>query len=152
LCDKTSLDRINYGHLDECPVVEEVFPVKDQNPDFSRWHQLARQFLGDDFFSDIMSAANAKSPCADVYQGKNEVIVVIDLPGVEDVNSLDIQVEGETLWIRGYLPTPYHAYQATLTERKKGEFDKTIPLGATVSKQYRSKRSALMMPTEKERQ
>ncbi|MBA4495414.1 Hsp20/alpha crystallin family protein [Paenactinomyces guangxiensis] len=115
--------------------------MKNRIPDYSRWNQLARQFLGEDFFADIMSSAvGEKEPCADVYQGKNEVIVVIDLPGVEDINSLEISVEGETMWIKGYFPTPYQAYQQTLAERKSGEFQKAISLGAPVSKQYSSAR------------
>lgn len=111
----------------------------DKSPDFMRWHQIAKDFLGEEFFSDIqqnMKSQEGKGPKADVYHGANEVVVAIDLPGIENVNSIELKVEGDVLWIKGYFPSPYQSYQTTLVERKRGEFQKSIPLGATVSRKY----------------
>ncbi|MFC7442468.1 Hsp20/alpha crystallin family protein [Laceyella putida] len=105
------------------------------------WNQLARQFLGDDFFEDILAAAEEhKGPVADVYHGKNEVIVVVDLPGMENIQSLEMKVEDNTLWLTGRFPSPYNGYRLAHAERSQGEFQKMIPLGAPVSKNYTSAR------------
>ncbi|AUS07779.1 hypothetical protein C1X05_02370 [Laceyella sacchari] len=104
------------------------------------WNQLARHFLGDDFFEDILSAAERKGPAADVYHGKNEVIVVVDLPGMDNIQSLEMKVENDTLWLSGRFSIPYNGYRMTLAERSRGEFQKCIPLGAPVSKNYTSAR------------
>jgi HSP20 family protein len=119
---------------------KEGFLVKDQNGQFARWHLLARQFLGEDFFTDIMSTAGKQDPAVDVYHGAGEVIVVIDLPGMDNVHSLEMNVDGETLWLKGHLPSPYEGYRMALSERKKGEFQKSIPLGVPVSRRYTSAR------------
>lgn len=110
--------------------------------DFAKWNQLARQFLGEDFFQDMMDGPlkQGQGPYADVYQGKNEVIVVIDLPGMEDINSLDIRVEGSIMKIKGFMTSPYQGYPTIITERHKGEFEKTINLGNNVSNKYTSAR------------
>lgn len=100
------------------------------------WHELARQFLGDDFFEEIQTSVNKEEPAADVYHGQNEVIVVINLPGLENVHSLELRIEGENLWLQGDFPTPYQGYRTILSERKKGRFQKVIPLGTFVSKKY----------------
>lgn len=114
--------------------------MKNQLPDFSKWYQLARQFLGEDFFKEMTNESFNKTPYADVYEGKNEVIVVMDLPGMENINSLDIRIEGETLLIKGYVPSPYQSYRTISTERKSGEFQKTISLGTPVSPKFSSAR------------
>lgn len=109
--------------------------------DFPRWHNLAKQFLGAEFFQDIMDSQGAKStnssyPAVDVYQGKSEVIIVIDLPGVEEFRMVDLKIEGEQLSISGSVPTPYQGYEAIITERKNGSFSKTISLGVPVARKY----------------
>ncbi|WP_164491590.1 Hsp20/alpha crystallin family protein [Staphylospora marina] len=97
------------------------------------WQELVKRFLGEDFFEDVVEAATRQDPKTDVYHGPGEVIVVMDLPGLENVKSLKIKVEGEQLRVTGRLPSPYEGYQIRMVERKAGEFEKVIPLGATVS-------------------
>jgi HSP20 family protein len=114
--------------------------VKTKSVDTTRWQSLARQFLGEDFFDEIMETAKGHDPRADVYHGPGEVIVVVDLPGIENVRSLKMRVEDETLVIHGTFPTPYDGYEVRVSERKKGEFEKVIPLGARVTTRRASAR------------
>lgn len=108
---------------------------------FPRWQNLAKQFLGADFFNDIMESKRGSSfPPVDVYQGNHEVIVAIDLPGVEEFRSVDLRVEGDQLHISGTIPSPYHGFSVTLSERKQGEFHKQVSLGAYVARKYSSVR------------
>lgn len=100
------------------------------------WHELARQFLGDDFFEEMQTAVHKEEPAADVYHGENEVIVVVNLPGLESVHALDLKIEGENLIIQGDYPSPYSGYRTIISERKKGSFKKVIPLKAQVFKKY----------------
>jgi HSP20 family protein len=102
--------------------------------EFAKWNHLVRHFLGEDFFEDIVGAVRKQEPLTDVYHGKREVIVVVDLPGLERVEAVKMQVEGDTLHLRGEFPTPYRGYEVQIAERKKGEFHKQIPLGTTVSR------------------
>lgn len=109
--------------------------------DFPRWHNLAKQFLGAEFFQDIMDSQGAKSanssyPAVDVYQRTNEIIIVVDLPGVEEFRMVDFKIEGEQLTISGNVPASYQGYEAVNTERKNGPFTKTISLGVPVARKY----------------
>ncbi|MBN2911042.1 Hsp20/alpha crystallin family protein [Polycladomyces sp. WAk] len=121
--------------------------MDDQQQHFQKWSQLARKFLGDDFWSDVMSAYPATSspsssggPKADVYHTQNEVIVLVDLPGIEDIHLLDLRIQDDTLYIKGNIPARYANYDATLSERLSGDFERSIPLGATVTRQHSSAR------------
>ena len=112
-------------------------------PNFSEVHELARAFLGDDFFQEmgrITSSASPSDPAADVYQSHNEIIVVVNLPGMENIHTIEISVENTDLKLRGVLESPYQAYEATLMERKRGVFERVIPLGVKVEPKYQSAR------------
>ena len=100
------------------------------------WHELARQFLGDDFFEEMQTAVHQEEPAADVYHGENEVIVVVNLPGLENIHALEMKMEGENLIIQGDYPSTYQGYRPVFSERKKGPFKKVIPLNAGVSKKF----------------
>jgi HSP20 family protein len=121
--------------------------MDDQQQHFQKWSQLARKFLGDDFWSDLMSASpttssasSSNGPKADVYHTQNEVIVLVDLPGIEDIHLLDLRVNEDTLYIKGHIPTRYANYDSTLSERLSGDFERSIPLGTTVTRQRSSAR------------
>ncbi|SFX68352.1 HSP20 family protein [Thermoactinomyces sp. DSM 45891] len=112
--------------------------------DFSRWQQLAKQFLGDEFFQDIVGSQGSKAsssyPAVDVYQGKNEVIVLVNLPGVEEFRAVDIKVEGDQLTISGNVAESYGDHEVIISERKQGPFSKTVSLGAPVARKYKHAR------------
>jgi len=114
--------------------------MKNQKAPMQRWHTLARQFLGEDFFEEVMTGIKKKEPAVDVYHGSHEVVVVVDLPGIVDVNSIQLRVEGDTLHIQGAIPAPYQGFRTYVSERTKGAFEKSIQLGAIVSKANASAR------------
>lgn len=109
---------------------------------FAEVHELARAFLGDDFFNEMgqITSTSPSDPTADVYHSRNEVIVVVNLPGMENIHTLDIQVEETDLKLKGSFESPYQAYEATLMERKRGVFEKVIPLGVKVLPRYEAAR------------
>jgi HSP20 family protein len=111
-------------------------------PNFSQVHELARAFLGEDFFNEMsrVSSVSPSEPAADVYHSRNEVIVVINLPGMTNIHSLDFVVEDTDLKIRGSFDSPYEAYESSLMERKRGVFERIIPLRDKVYKKYESAR------------
>lgn len=99
---------------------------------FSKWGQLARGFLGDEFWSDITNSVRINVPKSDVYHTSQEVWVFIDVPGLENVRDLAVCVEGETLYVRGFIPGADGLGEAVMSERFTGSFERMIPLGTTV--------------------
>ncbi|GGE27039.1 putative 15 kDa heat shock protein [Marinithermofilum abyssi] len=110
----------------------------NQDKNFEKWSKLARKFLGDDFWGDMMEAVPTAGPKADVYHGQQEVVVLIDLPGIENVKDVDVRIDGDTLWVKGERPNRYAHYNAKVTERNTGAFERKIHLGALVSKKQSS--------------
>lgn len=114
--------------------LEGVIEV-NRPPNFDKWRQIAKDFLGEDFWSDVSGMGSVNQAKADVIHSMNEVIVLIDLPGIDDIDAVDIRVEGETLFIKGRIPTAYKKHERILTERNSGTFERTIPLGVPVIRQ-----------------
>lgn len=109
-----------------------------------RWNDVARQFLGDDFFAGFTSGAEEagsggeekEGPPADVYHHEDEVIVLVDLPGVENIQDLEMRVSDGNLRLKGKLGMPYKGYEIKSRERQTGGFEKIIPLEENVSNRY----------------
>ncbi|QKG83450.1 Hsp20/alpha crystallin family protein [Kroppenstedtia pulmonis] len=106
----------------------------------SKWGQLAREFLGDEFWSDITSSVRVNVPKSDVYHTNREVRVLIDLPGLEKVQDLEIRVEGETLYVKGFIPDVDRLGEPVISERFTGSFERVIPLGTAVKGEERQVR------------
>ncbi len=103
-----------------------------RNQNFEQWIGLMRDFLGDDFWTEVTGSNQTYQPKADVLHSDHEVVVLIDIPGIQDVGVLDIRVEGETLYVRGEVPPSWEHCEPVLTERFKGKFERVIPLGEAV--------------------
>lgn len=90
-------------------------------------HSLVRGFLGKDFLEEIIRQ-QAQPPLIDVYTTKNEVLVVIDLPGVKDFRSIQSNLTERKLTIQGKFPSSYYGYETIYAERRKGTFRREITL------------------------
>ncbi|MFC4077721.1 Hsp20/alpha crystallin family protein [Salinithrix halophila] len=112
----------------------------NESANFSKWSQMARDFLGEDFWSEVSGMGEGKHPKTDVLLGRNEVIVLMDLPGVDNLEDVDIRVEGETLFVKGTVPTPYTKCDRLVSECFRGAFERVIPLGRVVSRRQGSAR------------
>ena len=99
-----------------------------------KWVQLADRFLGEDFWSDLEKEVPDSVPKVDVYHTRSEVIVLVDLPGMEDLSRLQLRTDGQHLMIKGNIPSRYDRLDVSVAERPKGEFHRSIPLGAWVTR------------------
>lgn len=112
----------------------------DPHQNFMKWGEMARKFLGNDFWGDMMETMPSSGPKADVFHGKDEVLVLVDLPGVEDINQIQLRVEDDALLIKGRLNPRHTHYQANLQERFYGDFERRIKLGTSVVRKNSSAR------------
>ncbi|PTX60709.1 HSP20 family protein [Melghirimyces profundicolus] len=112
----------------------------DPHQNFMKWSQLAKKFLGDDFWSDVIEHLPATVPKADVYHGDHELLVLVDLPGLENVNQIRLSVEGDALLVKGRMSPRQTHYEPVLQERYTGDFERRIQLGASVNRKNSSAR------------
>ncbi|MHC5036935.1 MAG: Hsp20/alpha crystallin family protein [Planctomycetota bacterium] len=87
-------------------------------------------------FSDIDLAAYAMGhwvPHADMVEGKGEVRVLVDLPGIS-VEGVDVTLMGSELKIEGEKPAriDVEGYAPLLAERRTGRFSRKFALPFTV--------------------
>ena len=73
-------------------------------------------------------------PAVDIYEGKDELVAQVDLPGVEE-KDIDIRVENNTLTIRGERKFEKNVNEENYlrVERAYGSFTRTFSLPNTVN-------------------
>jgi HSP20 family protein len=106
--------------------------VKGNVPDFN-WKSLQKQageVLGDDFWDDIANIIPNLGPRVDVYQMNQEVVVVIELPGLRSPNEIKVVLNGSVLAVKGEVERgyPVDEHKMIQSERFHGKFKREIPL------------------------
>jgi len=67
-------------------------------------------------------------PRADIYETDEEIVVVADMPGVDE-NSVDITLEKNVLTINGYVePEPPEAHSLSYAEYEVGDYQRSFTL------------------------
>jgi HSP20 family protein len=98
---------------------------------------FAKQFMNEEHSKmDGQPSRNEKNPSLfpvfEILEGNQEVVVMIELPGVLKDN-IKLDLAGNTLTIKGTV-LPIHPHlNRSYTERYYGEFQRKIPLPDTVS-------------------
>ncbi|MCS1352780.1 Hsp20/alpha crystallin family protein [Mechercharimyces sp. CAU 1602] len=102
---------------------------------FQKWSVLAKKFFGEEFWSETMGDTEGafSGPKVDVYHTQSEVIVLIDMPGIEDVSQVTSRVQNQTLHLKGAYRSRYPEYEAVLRERDSGAFERDIDLNVPVT-------------------
>lgn len=78
----------------------------NQNKKYSSWRE-AQKVLGDDFW-DIMSEVLPNiGPRIDMYRGKKELIIAVELPGLEGPDDISMVIQGNFLLLEGSIERPY---------------------------------------------
>jgi HSP20 family protein len=102
--------------------------------DFSQLESLSWQNL----MQNSPTGKQAQIPRIDIYQTRQEVVAVIELPGLESESDINISVKPDSLTVSGSLegrygnitPERFH-----LSERFRGNFERTVNLPARVRPQ-----------------
>jgi HSP20 family molecular chaperone IbpA len=93
--------------------------------------------MGPDFsqFQNMWNWQDSKNPRTDLYQTRNELIAVFEIPGLERSSDVKVGVEPYRLYVRGQYSIRYSGVaedQFHLTERQRGAFERDIPLPVRV--------------------
>lgn len=74
------------------------------------------------------------TPRVDIRESETAVLVVADMPGVDE-GSVSIDLEGSELTIRGtFVPTPPEGYALTYQEYASGDYERSFTLGDTIDR------------------
>ena len=122
--------------------------MKNSRP-FQKWESQARQFFGDAFWEDILTAIPQQGentvgpeaqhspgrPAVDVYKTERQVVVHVELPGLSNLNGVDVYLQGESLVVSGHLLRRFSREQTVQAERFAGDFKRVIPLPVPVEEE-----------------
>jgi len=73
-------------------------------------------------------ARKAYIPRADIYETDDNIVVVADMPGIDE-NSVDIMLEKNVLTINGYVdPVIPEAYNLAFAEYEEGDYQRSFTL------------------------
>lgn len=99
----------------------------------NEWRKIqekARQVLGDDFWNDMGQIMPKRGQQTDIYKTEDEIVVVMELPGVRSAAQIGIRLKGYRLTVSGEIPWGYPVEKRSLlqSERYIGDFRKEITL------------------------
>jgi len=73
-------------------------------------------------------------PRVDIRESEAEVVLVADLPGVDET-SVSIDLEGSELTLRGtFVPKAPEGFALTYQEYQSGDYERTFTLGDTIDR------------------
>jgi HSP20 family molecular chaperone IbpA len=79
-------------------------------------------------------SSRAYIPRADIYETENELVIVADMPGV-DQSSLDLTLEKNVLNIKGYIePLAPANYSLAYAEYEVGDYERSFTLSDSIDK------------------
>lgn len=86
--------------------------------------------LGEDLWSEITSIFPKRGPNADMYRTDDEIVALVEMPGVTQAEGISIRLKGLKLFISGEIPCNYPVDEDDLiqSERFLGEFKKELQL------------------------
>ena len=74
------------------------------------------------------------TPRVDIRETETDVVLVADMPGVDET-SVTIDLEGSELTVRGaFLPKAPEGYTLTYQEYRSGDYERTFTLGETIDR------------------
>lgn len=77
-------------------------------------------------------------PRIDIYQTRQEVVAVVEVPGLESANDVKINVTADSLTVSGSLEGRFSSFEKDRffrDERFRGSFERTVPLPVRVRPQ-----------------
>jgi len=96
------------------------------------------QMFGAETADAAVAGKTGTLPRIDIYQTRQEVVAVVELPGLTSQNDVQIQVKAETLTVSGSLEGRFASFRKDrffLDERFRGSFERTVSLPVRVRPQ-----------------
>lgn len=126
---------------------------KIQLPD--TFYSQANEVLGPQFWQDIGELIPVSGPRIDVYCTDTSVVVLAELPELQNPSQIAMRLEGRTLVLEGEMPCPYPVTANRIARRERffGRFTRslTMPkpvLGQGIKTRYRQGLLTVELPIQ----
>ncbi len=98
---------------------------------FKQMHDWRKQwdgFFGDNFWKGFEPMLDNVSSQVNLYKAENELLVVLSIPGLEDVDDVELFVQYQTLEARGKVNLRFKGYELVEEGIFQGEFERIVNL------------------------
>ncbi|SFB14527.1 HSP20 family protein [Lentibacillus halodurans] len=85
-------------------------------------------FFGDHFWNEFENIIKPTIPQINIYQYNHELICIASIPGLTDLNKIDIFVDHTTLELKGVIDVAYTGGTVVKEEILQGVFERNITL------------------------
>jgi len=92
------------------------------------WKKNMDHFFGDKFWNEFDEVVKPPIPHINLYQTEKEVVCYVNLPGIDDINKIDIYVNQNQLELNGTIKIEHHRGQIIKEEILHGTFNRKIDL------------------------
>ncbi len=103
------------------PIIRDLLALRD------RLNSLFDEAILEGGMGVAEQASGPFCPAADLYETDDEVVVVVELPGV-DAGSIDLQLQGNRLRVSGEIARPSGDVRLLRMERPRGAFHRDFEL------------------------
>lgn len=92
------------------------------------WKQNMDHFFGESFWGEFEDVLKPPVPQINLYQHENELLCYVNLPGVKDLDKIDVFVDYATLELKGVIDIHHSGGQVIKDEIIQGVFERKIEL------------------------
>ncbi|WP_458414944.1 Hsp20/alpha crystallin family protein [Schinkia sp. CFF1] len=93
------------------------------------WRKNLDSFLGDGFLSNFEGILQYNYfPQVNVYKTDNELLILANIPGLNDINNVDVYIDYQSLELKGDINLRYKGYRLVQDELFNGHFERKIDL------------------------
>ncbi|MFD1360870.1 Hsp20/alpha crystallin family protein [Lentibacillus salinarum] len=92
------------------------------------WRKNMDHFFGENFWNEFENIIKPTIPQINIYQYDHELICMASIPGLTDLNKVDIFVDHATLELKGVIDIAYSGGTVVKEEILQGVFDRRITL------------------------
>ncbi|KGP71269.1 Hsp20/alpha crystallin family protein [Pontibacillus yanchengensis] len=92
------------------------------------WRKNLDQFFGNDFWGEFEGILKPQIPQVNVYKSENEILCYVNVPGLDDIDKVDVYVDYTTLELTGVISLQSPHQQLVQEEILQGSFERKIEL------------------------
>ncbi|WP_099157714.1 Hsp20/alpha crystallin family protein [Virgibacillus ndiopensis] len=92
------------------------------------WKKNMDHFFGENFWNEFEGIIKPTIPQINVYHTENEITCILNIPGLTDLNKIDIFVDYAALEINGVIDIQHQGGTVVKEEILQGAFDRRISL------------------------
>ncbi|WP_345242586.1 Hsp20/alpha crystallin family protein [Pontibacillus salipaludis] len=100
----------------------------DPFQNMNNWRQNMDRFFGEDFWGEFEGILKPTIPQINMYKSDNELLLLVNVPGLENLDDLDIFVDYSILEIKGIISLQTSQKQCIQEEILQGAFERKVEL------------------------